>query len=369
MPYPTGNTVLTTILVGLAFLLLAVLIELLRRGRERRRQLDWEWRAVAQLVQERGFSEEERAFLRVFLQNHAPKSPHHAVTEQHRFNQCVDADMQAISLLGDQKALEERGSLLRDIRCRLGLDQVPLGLRIQGTRELFRGQPIFVQLEDGEDKMWTRAVVVKVTEAVFHLASHTSNTFPRVKKGARIRCRMWREEDARYLFTVTLIRAEADPETWVIQHTTQLERKQSRAHFRIHYEQDANVEVFNASRDSEGQQVDTNERITQFQAHITSLSGGGIAMITPQAVPRQVVLRLTLTLGPDEEMWETVMGVVVGSQELPREKWLLRIAFTGIDEEMRERISQYVFRQQQPIREAQLESEELTAEHAHDFAS
>ncbi len=330
----------------------AILIEVLRRRRERRLRLDAEWRTVQKIAKEKDLGKKERALLDAFLTQSSADAPLRAITLRQSFDQCVEREIQALAALKDGPRLDEHGAVLRDIRIKLGLDYIPFGQRIHSTRELYRAQPLWAATSGETAPNWERMSVVAVDEAHFYLVPHNPKDHPPFRPGQELRCRMWREEDARYVYNATVERVEDDPATWVMAHTNDLQRMQSRAHFRIRYEAPANVGILNAPRDGDLSDVDKREVVTRLRGQFTSLSGGGFAVVVPQPVPKQILLRTTIDLGAGGEPLE-VTGRLVGAVSLSSGRYLVRAAFAAMSDATREQISHYVFQQQQPVKSAE----------------
>ncbi len=346
-PVADNPTVIAVIAFVLALLFGAFGLDIYRRKRDRRLRIDAEWRAVKQIVAERELSEREAESLTALIRTHAAQDPYHAATMKYRFDECVDADMCAVRDREGEEAFAKRGVHLRDIRTRLGLDFVAVGQRIESTREVYVSQIVWAAREsEAKNAGWSTLVVAAVDEAYFHLAPAPDAPAPGFRVGERIRVRMWREEDARYVFMSTVARVDIGPQVWVCEHTTELNRTQSRAHFRIRHDQSTDIGIVNGPIDGNMEGVEARPVVTRIRGRITSLSGGGFAVVSPQPVPTQVLLRATLELEASQG-YVTVTAKLVGSSPLSNGRHLLRGAFVGISDEARERITHYVFKRQQ----------------------
>ncbi len=346
--------------LGIALLVLllfaaAILVEYSRRWRDLRRQIAAEWVTLRELAREKELSGEAWDALERLIRDYAPKSPLRTATIRQQFDECVEQSIAAVSARHPRHVIEKQGQVLHDVRTILGLDYVPIGQRIHSTRELHIGQAIWIARNDGGQGDWYRMAVVSRNEAFFHLAPHDPGQPPMLKAGDTVRCRMWREEDARYGFEGYIDAIEDNPPLWTLPHTTELNRLQSRAHFRIHFDQHANLAILNAPIDGDLSDLAERQPILRLRGHITSLSGGGFAMIVTQPVPKQVLLRVVLELGPEIGPLE-VTGSLVASSLLAAGRHLLRAAFVGLSDENREIITRYIFLQQQPIRQAEAAS-------------
>ncbi len=333
----------------------AVLIDYLRRWRERRRQIRTEWAAVREIARDKELSKESWELLEDLIRRYTPKTPLLTATLRQNFNECVERSIQKLKAQKDFNRLQRHGALLRDLRVHLGLDYIPIGQRIESTRELYHGQQIWVSPKGNGANHWFRMSVVAVDEAFFHVVPQEPANVPSFHIGQEIQCRMWREEDARYGFDVVLAHILDNPPAWVFEHTNVMRRMQARAHFRLHIDQSTEIGIVNAPMDGDMSDVEQRPVVTRLRGRLTSLSGGGFAAVVTQPVPKQVLLRVTLELGPDSSPVE-VTGQMVGSSTLSAGRYLVRAAFTGISDGTREMITHYIFQQQQPLRQAEAES-------------
>lgn len=330
----------------LLFLLsISVLIEVARRVRQRGEQLRSEWRTVREVARERELSDKECKLLQDFVRKYARKEPLRAVTVYRVFDACISKDIELYKKSATDAELESRGILLRDLRVRLGLDYVPFGQQITSTREICAGQVLWAAVEAALSSPWFKMRVSQVHEARFLVEVGREDGEPPFRLGEKVRFRMWREEDARYVFTSTLVRIQDEPREWVFEHSEELKRVQARAHYRVRYDQPASVAVLNAPLNDDYSDIATRVPVTMIRARITSLSGGGLALVVEEPMPTRIVLRTHLEL-PGEPSLE-VHARVVSTSPLARGRQLVRTAFVGISEETAEAITKYAFHRQQ----------------------
>ncbi len=330
----------------LGLFLLAVLVVIVRRKRERMLRLRAEWQAIAVLSAEKDLPEKDRDALLQLLQRHAPDHPLRAATVRQHFDAAVDAEL-ADALEGPvTPELEERGLVLRDLRTHLGLDYLPLGQRIYSTRDLHRGQAVWISATEEDEAQWQRMTVAAVDEVSFRLSAALDAAPPRLTPGAMPHFRIWRDEDARYMFTAPFIRQEERPPLWVFRHTTALHRTQARAHFRIHYDQTTNVGVLDAPLDDDYSDLASREPVTRLRGRVSSLSGGGLALLLPQPVPRQILLRVELDITDGAGPIKVELRPVEVTA-LPGGHHLVRGCFVGISDKVRESLTHFVFHEQQ----------------------
>lgn len=348
-PFPFLNTPnFWWIALGAAILFaVAVIIVLIRRRSDNAKRLAIEWNRVEDLLAERSVCDAERARFLSMVRRHHPHDPLSVATKRHFFDLSVDGEM---AWLRDHESTEETlraGAELRDVRVALALDYIPFGQKIESTRELHVGQEIWLALAGDTTPRWSRAQISLVDEARFVATGmHEGPDAPReFREAATLRCRLWREDDARYLFTLTVHRAEKSPLRWTFFHTRSLQRIQDRAHYRVRIDHAADIDVLNASLDENYEGVASLPAVTTFRGRVTSLSAGGIAIVSHQALPKQVLLRFPLVLPEAGRMTLTVKPVDVVPQSAGR--FLVRASFVGLDEESRDGIARYVLHRQQ----------------------
>lgn len=348
LPRATTAQLLLVLAVFVGMLFLAVIIELMRQRRQRRLRIEAAWRTVDEITREKELTAEEKEALRALIQRWAPEDPLRVITVRQQFEKCVEAHMAALRAGGDDTELARAGVLLRDIRVALSLDYIPVGQRIASTRELHVGQLIWLTVASDTQPRWFRGRVASVDEAFFGVVVENgeNRSKPEVREGDEMRGRTWRDDDARYMFTVVYARRETEPPALVFHHTSELERLQSRAHFRVRHEQTATVSVL--SRPVDGALGDLEERrvVTRVRARVTNLSAGGCALLVQHPLPTQVLLRIPLELGDLEPL--EVTAEIVAMAPIAGGRNLVRTTFVAVSDETRDMIARYVIRQQQP---------------------
>lgn len=344
-PVADQRTLTMAMLLLVGLFVGAVLLELYRRRRDRRLRLLAEWRGVRELCRDRELPGEDWALLRAIIAQYAPDAPYKAVTTRKRFDACMARYFEALRATSSEDEITSRGEQLRHIRLQLGLDYVPLGQRIETTRELETGLSIWAAPATGAHPQWRHFAVDAVDEAYFHLKQVGGDEPPDFAAGDRLKCRFWREEDARYVFEAPVHRATTAPPRWTFAHVESLTRNQARAHYRVRFDHAVNAAVLSASRSGEYGDIARRPVVTHVRGRTTSISGGGLALLFEQPVPSQVLLRVPLTL-PNHEGALTVHLHPVSAQPLGGGRWLLRGKFVGMDEDTREIITRYVFLKQ-----------------------
>lgn len=335
----------------LGMLGVAVAIELHRRFRQRRDLLAAEWEHVRLIASEKELNAEDFALLEELIRGHASGKPLQTVTTRRAFDAVVDAHMAEIETTADAEAVTSRGARLRDLRVRLGLDYVPLGRRIDSTRDLAAGQQAWIAPPGEVGPKWYHVQLTAVDEATFTAASREEGAAPPFRAGDAVRVRLWREDDARYLFTTEVLDAETRPPRYRFRHATELKRVQARAHFRIRVDQDTVIGVLAGSGEDDAERLGRLPLQGKLRGRITNLSGGGCAIVTNEAAPAGRLLRFPVELA--EEDPADVFARIVEIAPLSGARSLLRVVFIGIDEECRDAITRYVFKRQQAMQAAE----------------
>lgn len=343
----------TLVALALIFALLfvsAILIEFLRERRARRNRVKREWETVQEIVKEKGLSDREWRLVETIIREHSPTSPIQVVTVRRHFNRCVAAYMDSLRQIGNESKYAETGLQLRDLRVRFALDFVPFNQHLETTRELSQGQTVLGSKTGEGSFRWFRMTVVSVDEAYLHLAvDHTKREEPppALRVGDELRCRLWREDDARYAFTATVSHLEETPPRVLAWHTATLKRIQARAYYRVRLNQSTIVGLVDAPTDGNYEDVRARPVTARMRGKVVDLSAGGLAIELPQNAPPRVLVRVTLDLPESEPL--TVDARIVDTMPRPGGQCLVRSAFVAIDEETRDAIAHYVWLRQQPL--------------------
>jgi hypothetical protein len=175
-----------------------------------------------------------------------------------------------------------------------------------------------------------------------------------LRTGATVKCRMWRDDDARYLFDMKLDSNHPSLPGLRFFHTTAMERVQGRQHFRVRHDQTADLGVINKPVDSvdEADVADLYVRpiVTSVRGRITNLSAGGFATVVHQPVSKSVFLRAVLDLEESEPL--TTISRIVSVNDMAAGRLLLRTQFVGLSQDDRERIAKHVTVKQQHFEDA-----------------
>lgn len=335
------------VVAAVAFLVFAfaVLVEIYRRGHERRERLKAEWRDVESLMSEKELGSDQRIAIKTLLRKRTPESPFRTVTRRPLFDECIAAEIEAARRKKTIEQVNDLGVSWRAIRSALGLEFVPVGQSITSTRDLYLDQRMWVAPITGrEPAHWHNATVTSVNEAHFFIAVD-DDAYKVVRDGVPVHCRMWRDDDGRYAFDAQIVRTDNRPASWMMAHTGRLIRTQSREHFRILHEQTAEIAILEAPRNGIYAGMHERDELARVHGRVCSLSGGGFAVTVAQPLPPQVLLRLPLEMDA-QAGYQRVIGKVVGSQSLFGGRYLVRCSFVDMSDEQRDVISQYVFRRQ-----------------------
>jgi len=317
-------------------------------------QIIAERKLVDEISAEKQLDADEKKALWGLIEKYFPQTPLAVVKDRSIFDQAVQQEIQVVEAKKDDRLLRQAGLVLRSVREKLDFQYVPMGQPISSTRELYEGQIVWLGKEE-EPSHWCECAVSAVDEAFLHITligERAGQGLP-FRPGQNLRCRLWREDDARYIFSLRLASCSGDPVTCTLRHTSDFNRMQAREYYRIHYTQDTLLNILH-SREAADAEVQQEPRIVaKWPAHFVSLSAGGFAVVAQKPLPPDVLLKIVVEL-PGEQPFE-VQACTVGGETLPGERHLIRARFTDITEEKRDLIARYVSLRQQPILAQSLE--------------
>ena len=347
--FPVGdtNTLLVAAVVIVVLLGGGIAIELLRQRQQRRLVISAEWRQVDEILKEKKLSQEQQEQLTGLIRRWDPRHPLRATTLRSEFDLCVRQEMNRLDKNGDQATKDAAGHSLRDIRHALGLDYIPIGHPIRSTRELYEGQQVWMAPDVSGAPRWFQATVSAVDEARFFVTPRGGSAGPAgtLSAGSSLRCRMWREEDARYVFSVQLQGFEENPLTLHFRHVAGLKRLQSRAHFRVHHAQATTVGLFRLAINDDLRNLNQRPIDMRLRGQITNISEGGMALILQRPLPIENALRVTVELPGSKPF--AAFARVVATDNMSGGRYLVRCAFIGMSDEHRSRIGHFVMHRQQ----------------------
>lgn len=350
-PAPSNLTIGIVALFLFGLLGVAVAVDMRRRRNLVRKRTEREWQMVRKIAAERGLRDDQYRELEGLVNEYDPGEPLRAATLKSEFERCVALEMKRLAGKGRGSAYWEKGMTLRELRVSLGLDHVALGQAISTTRDLFRGQPIWMT-PAGRTANWLRGVVAAVDEAHFEVAPHgpESSLETTFKVGDRVRFRIWRESDARYRFESAVAQIDDGPLAWIFEHALDLDRIQARDSFRITVNIRTLVGVLDGVAGGDIERARRRTPVTKMTGRIVSLSATGCAVVVDEPLPSQVLIRVELPLpelGPIE-----VEGTIVTLEPVARHQTLVRLSFLELDEDVSDGIARYVMQRQQPASES-----------------
>ena len=327
-------------------IIVAVLLELRRRKHSRRVQVLAERKLVNEIAAERQLDSDEKKALFELIDRYFPETPLAVVKDRSIFDAAVQQEIQAVETGNDERSLRQAGLVLRSLREKLEFQYVPVGQRIDSTRELYEGQVVWLGKEEDPSR-WYECAVSAVDEAFLHVTmiEERAGQAPPFKPGENLRCRLWREDDARYIFSLRLASCTKAPLTCTLRHTSDLNRMQAREYYRIHYTQSAQLNLLNSQEAAEAD-VQEPRIVAKWPAHFVNLSAGGFAVVAQQSLPVDIRVIIEIEL-PGEKAFEA-QACTVGAENLPGDRHLIRARFTDITEDKRDLIARYVSLRQQP---------------------
>lgn len=354
LPQATLSQLLWGVGLFVGLIIVGFSVERFRQRKRIRLQRANEWKTAESIIRDKELTPEEQNALRTLIRKQSPEEPLRVITVRQHFEACVEQMMDALLAQGDQKQYGRMGALLRDVRVALALDYVPLGQRIQSTRELSPSQIVSLATSSDKASGWHKARVESLDEAYLYLSLEDARAseLSGLRTGDKVRVHLWREEDARYAFQLECAGRREEPPGLIFFHTTELERLQARRDYRIRHEQTTSVGVISKAPDEEEDVERLAERplVTKLRGRITNLSAGGCALVVQQPLPTQVLLRIVIELD-DLEPFD-VFARIVSASPISGGRSFVRTSFVGIDDETRDKIARYIMRRQQNLSEA-----------------
>ncbi len=347
VPILSNSAIMWSAVLFLGLLISAISLEMLRQSIAQRKRIRGFWRSAEDIAKDKDLSDQEWRELRTLIQHRSPKDPLRIIAERYPFDNAVGEELGELLRHGKKERYKELGVILRDVRGALAHDYIPLGQRIHSTRELFNNQRIWIADASSSPLNWIEMKTLGVDEAFLTLGrTDASKTMPTFRPGTTVRCRMWRDDDARYLFDLTCDGPHADLPGINFIHASNMERVQARQYFRVRHDQTADLGIINKPVD-ETEDVDLMSRptVAKIRGRITNVSAGGFAAVVHQPVSKQVFLKTTLDLEESEPL--TVVSKIVAIIDMAAGRHLLRTQFVGLAADDREKVAKHVTIKQQ----------------------
>jgi hypothetical protein len=339
------------------------------------------WRDFEDVVIERGLSASELNICREMARESVPDKPLRLLTSKEVFDECASKRMSALRATGaTPEQLEAASDTLGDIRKRLGLTFVPFGRRLHSTRGLQPDQKLTIELERGASGMRFLATVLDVTDLGI-IISPPEGSAGRVtlESGQNVAVAFWRGDDARYTFKTQVHKSLVSPKlAIVLAHADRLQRTQARTFYRVRLSVPTSVAPLLLGDPAELERVSDISSLpsrSRFEGTITSLSGGGVSIVSRSRVSVDDLLLVEINLArayaqmevpvPDDAREATAIDAVckvVGVSALPAPRYLIRASFALINETDRDKIVRFVNIKEQKIATEDLERAAGTGE-------
>ncbi len=356
VPILSNSAIMWSAVLFLGLLISAISLEMLRQSIAQRRRLRGFWRSAHDIAREKDLTDREWRELRTLIQHRSPKDPLRIVTERYPFDTAVGEELADVLQHGKKDRYKELGVIFRDVRERLAHDYIPLGQRIHSTRELSNNQRIWIANAGESPPNWVEMKTIAVDEGFLTLGrADAAQELPSYKAGTNVRCRMWRDDDARYLFDLKYDRPHQELHGLNFYHGGAVERVQARQFFRVRHNQTADLCIINKPLDDadDAEEVHLMSRpiVARVRGRITNVSAGGFAAVVHQPVSKQVFLRTTLDLEEAEPL--TVVTKIVAIIDMVGGRHLLRTQFVGLSPDDREIVARHVTIKQQHFEDQQ----------------
>ncbi len=357
VPILSNSAIMWSAVLFLGLLISAISLEMLRQSIAQRRRIRGFWRSAEDIAKDKDLSDREWRELRTLIRHRAPKDPLRIIAERFPFDTAIGEELGELLRQGKKERYKELGVILRDVRGRLAHDYIPLGQRIHSTRELFNNQRIWIADAAESPLNWVEMKTLAVDEAFLTLGRADGSTeSPALRPGTVVHSRMWRDDDARYLFDLKCDGAHPDLPGLNFLHDSGLERVQARQYFRVRHDQTADLGVINqpvdGATDDEEMDLLSRKVVTKIRGRITNVSAGGFAAVVHQPVSKQVFLKATLDLEESEPL--TVIAKIIAIIDMAAGRHLLRTQFVGLGSDDREKVAKHVTIKQQHFEDSRV---------------
>jgi len=360
-------------IAGLAVLAVAVLIEIIRTYTAKRKKGDELWRDFEEIAIEKGLTGKELGLCKEMARSLVPDKPMRLLTSKQTFDAGAGERMSRLNSSGAvAEELESASDALGEIRAKLGLTFVPFGRRLNSTRGLQPDQKLTVELGKGAGGSRFLATVLDVTDLGIVISPPESAAGQvSLEAGQKVSVALWRADDARYMFSTSVLKPLGPAKVAVmLGHAELLRRTQARTFYRVRVSLPTTVAML-VSKDVEDLEnvsdIGSLPSRGQFIVTLGSLSGGGASLVSKSRVNVDDLLRIEIDLArvyqeiqapppADADGAEKVEAVckVVSVSALPGPRYLVRGSFALINETDRDRIVRFV-----NVKEQKLATEDL----------
>ena len=91
-----------------------------------------------------------------------------------------------------------------------------------------------------------------IDEAYLYISPEKRGAPLKFTDGTVVECELWRDEDGRYTFDSRIVYYGTEHAEWrLIHNQAKMTRTQAREHFRMPFQQSANIGILNASKDED----------------------------------------------------------------------------------------------------------------------
>lgn len=230
-----SQTVFYLLLLGLAGM---VVVYVVRRIRLRQQRL----RDFRDLGLDLGLDDDEVRLALEVARKDRMKNPRLLLTSASVFDRHV----------GDYASRLASGNLhhpaldrIQRLRAALGFDVLPADRSLSSTRQLEKGQVLMVS-EGGEGAgqffPWLLVDRDEGAVPVVPMLREDAGHFADLRRGDPLSIRLWREGDTEYCFDTEVVARDRDTGTFLLKHTSHVERVQQRDFFRV--EADFDITLF-----------------------------------------------------------------------------------------------------------------------------
>ena len=251
------------------------------------------------------------------------------------FEQCVDGEVaEALSYVKNEDDLRELEAALQSIRKKFHFTVIDQGLSLSSTRNLSSGQALW--LLGAKNAILGEAAVLNVHELYFSIKILEKNFGHLPAFESIVRIAFTRKGDGIYGVEAPLV--SFDPGAGIVkcQHTLKFKRNQLRQDVRVETDLMVNIRPVYSST------VAQAERLENFMAKMTDLSGGGFAFTAEQKLSSGDMV--VVTASSSKLVIAGVQAKILGmNQNKANQKFHYHAQFVNIEFDKKEKIIKYVF--------------------------